>query len=353
MNEVSNKKEKKPSKAKSKFLSKFDVNNDGKVDFKDVIAKFDVNNDGKVDFKDFVAKFDKNNDGKLNFKDVIATFDENNDGKLDINDIILKCIKAPGTKINREKFLRKELRKLATEEQIELAIKENPMEAGIDQEIIDKVAEKVIKQEKLKVCSLSAACSALTGPIGWLFIPFDKIQYYRYLLRSIQKLLYLYGFPQLNLEYKNDVLEVETTDIIVMCLGVMFGISAANKLVQKVTPTLAKTASKTLITQAATKTNTWYPIIKKISNVFAVRLSAGMAKEAMKKSIPVVGFFIGGTAAYLTFNSCCSRLKIQLKDTSLSNPNHIDVDEDINVDEIVIIAEDNEEIKIIEEVVTK
>ena len=46
--------------------------------------------------------------------------------------------------------------------------------------------------------------------LSFAVIPVDKAQYYGYLLISIQELLYLYDFPQLNLEYENDSFEEES-----------------------------------------------------------------------------------------------------------------------------------------------
>ena len=81
----------------------------------------------------------------------IELFDENNDGKLDINDIILKCLRLlPGVKINREKFLRKVLKRKISQDKIDLAIMENPTTAGIDSKFIDKIAKKSNKKRENK-----------------------------------------------------------------------------------------------------------------------------------------------------------------------------------------------------------
>ena len=59
----------------------------------------------------------------------IELFDENNDGKLDINDIILKCLRLlPGVKINREKFLRKVLKRKISQDKIDLLRSEDLQE---------------------------------------------------------------------------------------------------------------------------------------------------------------------------------------------------------------------------------
>lgn len=278
---------------------------------------------------------------------LLEKFDENDDGKLDINDIILKCVRLPGVKINREKFLRSTLKGKVSKDKIEFAILENPMTAGIDDKCIDKIARKVIKREKIRVSALSASFSMTGGLISFAVIPIDKVQYYGYLLRSIQELLYLYGFPQLDLEYKDDTLEEESMGIIVACLGVMFGIGIAGKLIQKVAPTLVKGAGKKVINKAMTKPIVWYSVTRKICNVFALKLSTLTFKEILKKAIPAIGFVVGGTATYLTFTSCCKRLSNQLKDTALSNCNYNSLDDDLDLDDEINISVDEQKIKVV------
>lgn len=57
-----------------------------------------------------------------------------------------------------------------------------------------------------------------------------------------------------------------------------------------------------------------------------------MTKEVFagffKKSIPVVGGGIGGGLTFATFKPCCIHLKNALNDTALSNPDHIEKDEE-------------------------
>ena len=65
-----------------------------------------------------------------------------------------------------------------------------------------------------------------------------------------------------------------------------------------------------------------------------------MTKEVFagffKNAIPVVGGTIGGGITYVSFKPCCEKLKKSLKDTMLSNPNHIDSQgENIIVDAMI------------------
>lgn len=277
--------------------------------------------------------------------DLIKAFDENGNGQIDIDDVIIKCMKIPGIKINREEFLRKEFGNKLSKEVIDKAIAENPMKAKIKPEFIDKIADDVIKFERIQVSGISAALSA---PGGWAVlatIPVDIAQYYGYLLRTMQKLLYLYGFPQLDLEYEGDILDSESMRVVVTCLGIMFGVGTANKLIHKLAPALAEGLGKKFMKTAVTKTTIWFPALKKICSFFSYTLTKTAFKEAMKKAIPVVGFALGGTITYFSFGPCCNKLKIQLKDTIFSNPNYVEpVDNDIDLDEDIIIEVPTEDI---------
>lgn len=278
--------------------------------------------------------------------DLIKAFDENGNGQIDIEDVILKCMKIPGIKINREEFLRKEFGTKISKETIDKAIAENPMKANIKQDFIDKIADSVIKFERIQVSGISAALSA---PGGWALlatIPADVAQYYGYLLRAMQKLLYLYGFPQLDFEYEGDLLDSESMRVVITCLGIMFGVGTANKLIHKLAPGLAEGLGKKFMKTAVTKNTIWYVPLKKLCSVFNFKLTKTVFEGAIKKAVPVIGFAIGGTITYFSFGPCCNKIKLQLKDTILSNPNYVEpVENHIDVEEDIVIEVPEEDIE--------
>ena len=138
---------------------------------------------------------------------VMEKMDVNGDGNVDIEDIIILGIKTPGVKISRSEFLKKELTKNYQEDIINKTIETTPMNAGISNEDIDKIADEVIKYERNCVSGISAALG-LSGGISMVAtIPADIVQYYGYMLRATQKLMYLYGFPEINLDDENKSLD--------------------------------------------------------------------------------------------------------------------------------------------------
>ena len=277
--------------------------------------------------------------------DLIKAFDENKNGKIDIEDVIIKCLRLPGIKIDREKFLRTEFRTKVSPDIIEKAIAESPMKANIERGIIDTIADNVIKRERIKASGISAVLSAPGGLAMLATIPTDIAQYYGYLLRVMQKLLYLYGFPQLDFEYEGDMLDSETMRVVIASLGVMFGVGTANKLIHNLAKGLGQGLGKKFMKTAVTKTTVWYPALKRICTVFSYKLTKGAVQTVINKAIPVIGFAIGGTITYFSFGPCCNKLKEQLRDTILSNPDYVEpVDLEINLDEDIVIEVDNEEV---------
>lgn len=79
-----------------------------------------------------------------NSKDtVIKCLDQDGNGQIDSTDIILLALKVPGVKVDRAKFLQKELFKNHPQEVIDLAIATTPAQAGIPREEVDKIVERL------------------------------------------------------------------------------------------------------------------------------------------------------------------------------------------------------------------
>lgn len=252
---------------------------------------------------------------------VIKALDQNGNGEIDIDDIIVLAFKTPGVHVTRASFLQKELYKNHSQEVIDAAIATTPARAGISSGEIDRIADDVIRFERNCVSGISAALGA---PGGWAMaatIPADIIQYYGYTLRAVQKLLYLYGFPEVDSDEDGILLDSHTINQIIVCLGVMNGVAGANKAIKGMAKALAAGVEKKLLNTALTK-GTFYPLVKAIAKWFGVKMTKEMFAGFFKKAIPVVGGLVGGGITFLSFKPCCYRLKEALQDTMLSNPNH-------------------------------
>lgn len=269
---------------------------------------------------------------------IIEAMDENGNAELDIEDIIIKGLKIPGIRINRTEFLQKQFLKLYPQEVIDIAISKSPMKAQIPVREIDKLADDVIKFERNCVSGISAA---LGVPGGWAMvatIPADIAQYYGYLLRATQKLLYLYGFPEIDTNEQNSKFDDETMNTLIICFGVMYSVAGANNALKAMAKALGVGVEKQLLKKALTK-GTLYPIVKSVSKWFGVKMTKEVFAGFFKKSIPILGGIIGGGITFLSFKPCCDKLKQTLQNTILSNPKYQPVLED---DIVIEYADTNE-----------
>ena len=258
---------------------------------------------------------------------IVTAIDENGNGEIDIEDVIIKGLRIPGIRIKREEFLRKEFMKRYPKEIIDVAVEHSPMKAKIPVKEIDKIADEVIKFERNCVSGIS---TALGVPGGWAMvatIPADIAQYYGYLLRATQKLLYLYGFPEIDLDEQGNKFDDGTMNTLIICFGVMYGTAGANNALKAMAKALGAGVEKQLLKKALTK-GTIYPIVRNVAKWFGVKMTKEVFAGFFKKAIPLVGGVLGGGITFLSFKPCCDKLKKSLQDTILSNPHYKPVLED-------------------------
>lgn len=261
---------------------------------------------------------------------IFAAVDQNGDGNVDIEDVIIMGLKVPGIRIDRTAFLRKELQKNCPQEVIDDAIENNPMHAGISATVIDRIADEVIQYERLCVSGISTALGMPGGISMVATISADIAQYYGYMLRAAQKLMYLYGFPEIDLSEKGEFFDSETINILIICMGVMYGVAGASNALKTLAKALATGVEKQLLRKALTKGSV-YPIVKSISKWFSVKMTKEVFAGFFKKAIPVIGGVIGGSITYLSFKPCCDKLKASLQNTMLSNPKYSVLDEENDI----------------------
>lgn len=269
---------------------------------------------------------------------VVNVLDQNGDDELGIDDIIILAVKTPGVHISRAAFLQKELFKNHPQDVIDKAIATTPAQAGISPKEIAKIADNVIALERNCVSGISVALGA---PGGWAMaatIPADILQYYGYTLRATQKLLYLYGFPEIDVGEDGLQLDSETINAIIMCLGVMNGVAGANNAIKGMAKALAIGVEKKLLNMALTK-GAFYPLVKSILKWFGIKLTKSVFAGFFKKAIPIVGGVIGGGLTFLAFKPCRYRLKDALQDTMLSNPHHVSTPEEDHIVESICSGE--------------
>lgn len=280
------------------------------------IGQFAVTAAGKA--KDLTAKSQQA---------ILGAVDQNHNGQIDIEDVILMGLRVPGIRIDRAAFLQKELANKLPQQTIDEAIASCPLRAGVPPELIDSIADEVIKYERTCVSGISAALGIPGGFAMAATIPADIAQYYGYLLRATQKLMYLYGFPAINFEETEQTFDSATLNTLIVCMGVMYGVAGANNALKAMAKALATGVEKQLLRQALTK-GTIYPIVKNTAKWFGVKMTKDIFAGFFKKAIPVVGGVLGGGITYLSFKPCCDRLQSSLRSTMLSMPDYQETEED-------------------------
>lgn len=110
--------------------------------------------------------------------------------------VVTNALKIPGVKVNRNEFLAKQFDGMKDVD-IHQVLELGPVQAGMSEEELQKMASKLI----VKRTSESSAVSFATGIPGGLamaaMIPADTLQYFGMTLKLAQELIYLYGADDL------------------------------------------------------------------------------------------------------------------------------------------------------------
>lgn len=215
----------------------------------------------------------------------------------------------PGAVIDRKAFLRETLGKRCDSSKVEEAIRTNPARAGISLDIIDELAEDCISSERMRSTVLSAAAGV---PGGLSMIPAmmaDGVQTFAHAMRLAQMLAYLYGWSSL---YEGKVLQEEGKMKLALFLGVMFGVSQANKAIVEIMKQVAEHCEKALIKQALTK-GTLYPIVKQVLKYLGVQINKQIFSKTVAKAIPLLAAIFSGGITYVTMGTMAESLQKELR----------------------------------------
>ena len=228
-------------------------------------------------------------------------------------DFLAKVVRVPGVRINREEFLRQELRKLHMgDDAIARAIDSNPLLAGVALTQIDKLAEDAISYETNK----SAAISFVAGiPGGFAMlgtIPADLMQYYVHALRIMQKLAYLYGWSELIPEDRDT--DDDTIGVLAVFFGVMLGVGGAAQSLTAFARVAAKTAYQNHATKRALMSITWYPVVKHSLRLIGINITKSTAAKGFSKIVPVIGGFVSSGLTFMALQSQSALLKEHLRE---------------------------------------
>lgn len=180
----------------------------------------------------------------------------------------------------------------------------------ISEDKIKHAAVKLVDQTTLISSAISFAAGIPGGLAAFGTIPADIIQFYGMSANLAQKLMYLYGYPDM---YNDDNLSEEGRHALIAFMGVMLGVSGASTVVKGISIKLAEQAAKKLPQQALTKT-AYYPIIKKIVIALGGKLTKTSFAKSVSKLIPVIGGVVSGGMTMATLKPMGMRLQRTLHD---------------------------------------
>ena len=228
-------------------------------------------------------------------------------------EFLKKVVRVPGVRINRDDFLRQELRERGVpEEVIRRTIDTNPAFAGIPLAELDRLAEQVISYETNKSAAISFAAGIPGGFAMLGTIPADLTQYYVHAFRIMQKLAYLYGWRELLSDM--DEVDDETIGVLAVFFGVMLGVGGAAQSLTAFARSVAMPAfQKQLTKQALTKTS-WYPVMKHCLRYIGINLTKKSFAQGVSKVIPVIGGVVSGGMTFVSLQSQSTRLKGHLRE---------------------------------------
>lgn len=231
------------------------------------------------------------------------------------NNLVETTITLPLVNVNRESFLRKQLSNLCDEEQLSVIIDKSPLEV-FDIEIISQLADDCISFERSKTTILAAAAGI---PGGWGLVgtvPADLAQFYGHVFIIAQKLLYLYGWPDLRGE--NGELEDGVIEVITLAVGVMMGVAGASAAIQKLAEQVAIQTAKKLPQKALTK-SAIYVIVKQVATQLGIKVNKDIFAKGVAKVVPLLGAGVNGGLTYYMFGKMANKLKSNLQKRSLTN----------------------------------
>lgn len=229
--------------------------------------------------------------------------------------VLRAALAIPGAKIDRKAFLRKELSKHVTPEVLQSAIERTPAKAGVPKETIRRIAISSIRWHRSGVSGVSFVAGI---PGGWWIagtVPADLAQFFWHVVVILQKLAYLYGWPDFMGDEQQ--LDDETLLILTVFVGVMLGAESAAKILGDLAERVAAEVLKRLPREALTK---WglYRLAREIAKWFSIKLTKETFARYVSKVIPVISGFISGTITWVSFSIMSHRLRKHLESLPLA-----------------------------------
>lgn len=212
---------------------------------------------------------------------------------------LLMAMKMPGVVVKRDAFLYSQLSKQLTWTALHEIVKDPVEVRKVDLNLRIKLAKSSIKLHTMKVSLISFGLGLPGIAFAPAAIPVDFAQYYFHVLVLIQKLAYLMGWPDFEID-QND-LDDETMSKLIVFIGVMFGSHQAETAVKLLSKKLADELARRLPKLALTKFG-FYNLAKQIAKWIGIKLTKEGFGKFVGKAVPVLGGFIAGGLTVATYH---------------------------------------------------
>lgn len=224
--------------------------------------------------------------------------------------VLVSAMKLPGIAVDRREFLGRELAPYFDREVINAILDgSTKMKNVLPQKVVQKLAEGCISYHLTKASLISAVAGIPGGFTMLATIPADMAQFYGHVLALAQKLLYLYGWPDLQNGGKG--MDDGTKQILTLFVGVAFGSSQAAIVAKKIAERLAEEAvqrvPQTVLGQLAAR-----GIVEQAGKWIGVQIAKNGTEKSLAKLIPFIGAPISAAATYYSFKPMARRLKKHL-----------------------------------------
>ena len=230
--------------------------------------------------------------------------------------VLRAALALPGSKVDRRAFLRSQLSSYCDETQVGSAIGGRPAQAGVQPEVIDRLADSCIRSHVLKASGTSFAAGV---PGGWAMgvtIPADLVQLNWHALVLAQKLAYLYGWPDLLEEGEVD----EQTELeLTLLFGVMMGVAAAERGLAELTKRFSAQVLRRLPGRALTKT-AYYRIAKQVGKWIGISVTKRGFAGGAAKVVPVIGGLVSAGLTAAIMRPMGKRLKNHMRELRYARP---------------------------------
>lgn len=235
----------------------------------------------------------------------------NEDKSIEVwNRVLRSALALPGARISRAAYLREELSKHFQDDVVQKAIDITPAKAGIPASAIHSISQSSINWHRSGVTATSFAAGFPGG--FWMAgaIPADLVQFFWHVVVVLQKLAYLYGWPELFEEGTEP--DDETLLVFTVFVGVMFGAASAAKILGELGERVGAQILKRLPEKSLTKWGV-YLLAKQVARWIGIRLTKQGFSRMVSKAVPVVSGVISGAITWVSFSAMSKRLRRHLE----------------------------------------